>query len=159
MSNAKKFIFIIVGVAIIVGGGSFYGGMKYAESKNPMKMIRGDAAGFANLSQEERQARFQQFGTAGGAQSGAQKGARTGGGIVGGEIISKDDKSITVKLGEGGSKIIFFSDTTQITKSAAGSLADLKIGENVSTNGTANSDGSITAQSIQMRPATPLPKN
>jgi hypothetical protein len=151
MSNARKFIFIIAGVAIVVGGGSFFGGMKYAESKNPFKMLRGDTAGFANLSQGDQQARFQQFGTNGAAQRGTRAGGGSGGAMIGGEIISKDDKSITVKIADGGSKIIFFSDTTQITKSAAGSSADLKVGENVSANGTTNSDGSITAQTIQLR--------
>ena len=48
---------------------------------------------------------------------------------------------------------LIFSNTTQISKSAAGSLADLKVGESITVNGSTNSDGSITAQIIQLRPA------
>jgi len=149
---SKKILIITIVALAAIGAGSFYGGMKYAQSKNPTGMMRGSAADFANLSQEERQARFQQFGATG-AAGGMQKGTRTAGGMIGGEIISKDDKSITVKLIDGGSKIIFFSDTTQITKSASGSPEDLKVGESITANGSINSDGSITAQTIQLRPA------
>ena len=75
------------------------------------------------------------------------------GGFTAGEIIAKDDKSVTVKLQNGGSKIVFLSDSTEITKSAEGALSDLEIGKNISVNGTTNSDGSVTAHTIQLRPA------
>jgi hypothetical protein len=86
--------------------------------------------------------------------NGAQRGVRPGanGGLVSGQILSQDDKSVTLKLLDGGSKIIFFSASTQITKSATGAVADLTVGENLMINGTTNTDGSITAQTIQIRP-------
>ncbi len=144
---SKKIIVIILGV-IIIGGGSFYAGIKYDQNKNSLKN-RGGAMGFNNLSPEERQARFGQFIGANGDAT--QRGARMGGDFVNGEILSKDDKSITVKLNDGGSKIVLFSTSTQIMKSASGSSDDLKVGDNVTASGTSNSDGSVSAQMIQLR--------
>jgi hypothetical protein len=148
----KKILPIFIAIIIVVGAGAFYGGMKYGQSKSPAT-ARAAGGEFANLSPEERQARMQQFG----AGTGGQRGTQAGGGFTAGEILSKDDKSVTIKLPDGGSKIIFFSDTTQIIKSSAGSSEDLKTGENITVNGKANQDGSVTAQSIQLRPNVVTP--
>ncbi len=141
----NKLITTVIAVAVVVGGGAFYGGMKYAQSQAPQR----NAQGFQNLSPEERQQRIQQFSGSGGGNRG------TGGGFTSGEILSKDDKSITIKMRDGGSKIIFYSDTTEVGKFVNGASSDMEIGKTVSVNGKTNSDGSITAQSIQIRPAMP----
>ncbi len=135
----KKTLPIFIIALFIVGGGSFYGGMKYAESKTPSNR---NFPNFANLSPEERQQRF------------GQMGWRSGNGqnLVNGVIISKDDISVTVKLRDGGSKIVFFSESTKIMKSVEGLPGDLEVGENIMVSGTVNQDGSITAQTIQLRP-------
>lgn len=145
----KNILPIIILAIIVVGAGSFYGGLQYGRSKGSA------GGGLANLSAEQRQARFQQM--AGGANSGGQRATRNGGGLAMGEIISKDANSITVKLNDGGSKIAFIATSTQVMKFSAGSLDDLVVGENVSVNGTANQDGSLTAQSIQLRPKPAIP--
>lgn len=72
-------------------------------------------------------------------------------GFVNGEIIAKDDKSITLKLRDGGSKIVFFSDSTEITKTAKGLVDDLRTGQQIVVNGNQNPDGSVTAETIQLR--------
>ena len=59
---------------------------------------------------------------------------------------------MTVKLQDGGSKIVILTDSTAINKSAEGSREDLKIGGKVGVFGTENSDGSVTAQNIQLDP-------
>lgn len=135
----NKTLLSIIAVALIVGGGAFYGGMKYDQSKTAA----------------DRQARIQQFGSSGAGSRNGGLGNRNSGGFASGEILSKDDKSITIKMRDGGSKIVFYSDTTEVGKFVNGAVSDLEIGKNVSVNGTANSDGSITAQSIQIRPAMP----
>lgn len=127
---------VVVG-AVIIGGGSFFAGTKYQGGE---ESLRSD--NFPTMGQGGQMRMGQNGGV----------GMRTGqtGGMTVGEILSKDDTSITVKLPDGGSKIVFFSETTTITKSATGSSADLVVSENVVVNGSANSDGSINAQSIQL---------
>ena len=71
---------------------------------------------------------------------------------VAGEITSSDGKSHTVKMNDGGSKIIFLSSTTQINKAQTAVTDDLKVGEQVSIFGQTNADGSVTAQNIQLNP-------
>ncbi len=137
----KKIIPIIVVTLLIIAGGAFFGGMKYGQRKT-----QGNFQNFSNLSPEERQ----QMGAAGIGLRGGNSG---GSGFTSGEIINKDEKSITVKLRDGGSKIIFYSNTTEVDKFATGTANDLEIGKTVSVTGKTNDDGSITAQSIQLRPA------
>jgi len=74
------------------------------------------------------------------------------GGAVMGEIIASDATSITVKAQDGSSKIVLVGASTQVAKSAAGTQADLVAGTNVTVVGTTNTDGSMTAQSVQIRP-------
>lgn len=137
----KKIIVPIV-VLLVVAGGAFFGGMKYGESKN---QIGSNSKGFQN---------FQNLGAnASGTLPGGQLNNRSGSNFVQGEIIAKDEKSITVKISDGGSKIIFYSDTTEVDKFTTGTPSDLEIGKTVSITGKTNDDGSITAQSIQLRPA------
>lgn len=147
--NMKKLLPIFIVAILLVGGGGFYGGMQYQKSKGSAA----DFQDFRNLSLEERQQRFQQMGVPGGISNGGAGGNRAGGGFATGEIISKDDKSITVKLRDGGSRIIFYSDSTEISKFVSGTQSDLEVGKTITVNGKTNQDGSITAQTIQFRPS------
>src|SRR3989338_5173375 len=151
----NKLIAIVIAVSVVVGGGAFFGGMKYAESKSLRNRVsQADFQNLQNLSPEERQQRLQELGAnaVAGFRGGSGGGQRGGSGFTSGELISKDDKSITVKLSDGGSKIVFLSDSTTVSKMTDGTKSDLEIGKQVTVNGSTNSDGSVTAQSIQLRP-------
>ena len=146
----KKIISLVVG-GIVLAGISFYAGNQYANSKNQ-----------SALSQN----------TTGAMRSGGvgQRGARVGGGSVNGQIIAKDASSITVELrsfGQNsgttptsgtpvsqGSKIVFYTDKTSVIKTVDGKVNDLVVGDQISVSGTANTDGSVSAQSIQIRPVS-----
>lgn len=147
----KKTIIVVCVTAILVGGGTFYSGMRYAQNKTSARSSQGNFQDLRNLSPEERQARLQQMG-------GAQRGLRGNGDLSAGEIIAKDDTSVTIKLRDGGSKIVFISDTTEIAKSANGTKDDLLVGTAITAIGAQNQDGSISARSIQIRPALPRPQ-
>lgn len=135
--NSSLVIVIVIVIVIAVGAGAFYGGMLFQKSQ------------INSAQQQRRQALTGQ---------GLNQIGRLGNGnnMANGEIIAQDDKSLTLKLRDGGSKIIFFSDSTQIMKSTAGAIADLTAGENLMVTGTTNTDGSITAQTIQIRPSQPV---
>lgn len=125
-------VLIIVVVAVLVGAGAFFGGMKYQQGK--------------------QSATRQQFSGQRGVQGQNRQGGRTAFQPVAGEIISADDKSITVKLNDGSSKIVILSEKTSLNKASEATKADLKVGEKVAVFGSDNSDGSVTAQNIQLNP-------
>ncbi len=124
---------LIIGIIIVVVI-AFYLGDRYGKNSAPVATTRS------------------------GGMAGGQRGMRgggNGGGFTVGEVLSKDDKSITVKLRSGGSEIVFLSTKTPVSKSVDGSLDDITVGSQVMVSGTPNSDGSLNAQSVQIRPAAP----
>lgn len=122
---------ILVGL-IVVAGIAFFGGMQY------QKMSRGNQFMGQNG----------QFRGAGLAQGNRQMTSRP----VNGEIISSDDKSITVKLQDGSTKIILLNDQSTISEATSSSKQSLTTGKKVVVFGNTNQDGSVTAQNIQLNP-------
>lgn len=150
MNKIMKKIIPIIIILIIIGGGAFYGGMKYGQSKSPLSdFFRQD---FQNLSPEQRQHLFQ--GNIGESFQGGL-GRRAGSGFLSGEVITKDEQSLTLKLQDGGSKIVFFSDLTEVSKTTDGSMEDIETGKQITVSGEQNSDGSYTAKTIQLSPRYP----
>jgi hypothetical protein len=132
----KNLIAPLIVAAIVVAGGSFYGGMQYQKSQQPTQQQGGGQRGGGN----------------GGLGRGMGGGRGAGGGFISGEVLAKDAQSITVKLRDGSSKIIFVAPSTAVGKMDAGSISDVVQGSQVTIIGATNTDGSVTANNIQIRP-------
>lgn len=158
----KNTIITAVIVAVVAfGGGIFY--QKYSSGAT--------LADLKNMSAEDRRTALSDAGVsggggmggtraggigmrgAGGAGRGANMGGTPGDQFVTGEVLSSDAKSITVKTQDGGSKIIYTSAETKISKSTAGALTDIKTQTQIVVSGTADSSGIVTAKTIQIRDA------
>lgn len=129
MKNIPIFVWALV--TILLAGATFFAGTKYQASLRttaPRQELAGRNGG--------------QF--------------RNGGNAVNGEILTIDDKSISVKLPDGSSKVVLLSGSVAISKAAEGTKSDLKIGERVIVFGTTNADGSVTATNISLNPAMRL---
>lgn len=124
-------------VIALVGAASFYAGTKYSSAK------RFNSFGNGNFGPGQQQ----------GDAATAGRRINAGGGMINGDILSLDEKNITVKGRDGSSKMVFFATSTEVGKFAAGTVSDLAVGQNVMVTGKTNNDGSIVAQSIQIRPA------
>jgi hypothetical protein len=134
-TNIKdSFNIVTIILLLIVAGGGFFGGMKYQQSQtlSPKTQMAG------------------QFGQNRAGGTNRAGGAR--GGQVLGTILSIDSKSMTVQMPDGSSKIVILSATTSINQAAVATVNDLKVGTKVSAFGTPNTDGSVTAQNIQINP-------
>lgn len=134
-------------LVVVVGVGGFYGGTVYEKSSLSKQGLLRSANSAGGM-------RSGQGGTGQGGQ-GRGIGMGANGGFVTGQIISKDPTSITIKTRDGSSRIVYYSSSTSIGKSTSGSADDLTTGQTVMVGGTTSSDGSMTAQNIQIRPDMP----
>lgn len=129
--SVKSNLLLTIILVTTVGVGAFFAGMKYQQGKQPSRLDFQAMHG-------ERQGQ----GFPGGPQLGTE--------IVRGEIISKNDDSVTVKLPDESSKIVLLSDNTQINKASEATRDDLNTGEQIMVVGKTNSDGSVSATQIQL---------
>ncbi len=97
-----------------------------------------------------------QTGTARGGFT-ARLGSQVSGGILVGSIAKTANGSLTLSTRDGSSHLVLLAPDTSILKSVAGTTTDLIVGENVLVTGSNNSDGSISAQTIDIRPAGSAP--
>jgi hypothetical protein len=133
MSN-KKGLIVAVALILIVAVGGFFGGSAYQKTQSAS--VQGNFNANSGL----------------GAMGYGQNGNVQGQGMipVTGKIASSDSESFTIKLDDGSSKIVLLNSKSSINKSSTVSGSDLKTGEQVMVIGTSNSDGSLTASSIQL---------
>lgn len=126
----KKYSTHIIWAVIVVI--AFAGGWYYGKSMTP--------SGFGARA-----------GTFASSTRGAGSRAGSGGGFASGQVTAKDAQSITLQLANGNSEVVFYSSSTSIIKPSSASMSDITPGTNVLVGGTQNSDGSVTAQTIQVR--------
>ena len=128
---AKNTLVFNIIIALVLVGVSYYIGYQKGAGSNSSQYAAGNG---------------------GGMRAG---GANRGNGLINGSVIAKDDTSITVQGRDGSSKIVLYSPTSQVMKSTSGSISDVVIGSQIMVQGKANSDGSVVAQTIQIRPNMP----
>ena len=145
MQNKKIIVIVVIG--LVIASLSFWGGVKYESSKKSPSQLGG------NFNQNCFMGNQNNNGRTTGMRNNA------GGGLVSGEIISKDDKSITIKLRDGGSKIVLLSSSTKVEKTVSGNADDMIVGKDIVITGTTNTDGSVNATSVQIRSDIPMMQN
>ncbi len=131
----KNKIIIIVGIIALVVG--FLGGMSYGKSHPSVALDQNASRGGSGAN--------------GSGGFGGRRGGMQSGGFVTGSVLTKDATGITVQARYGSSKIIFVGSSTMVAKSTTGLFDDVTIGAQVTVMGSANPDGSVNAQSIQIR--------
>lgn len=131
-------------IGVIVLGAGFFGGMQYQKSQVPSFQF-GNGVNGQN---------FRQGMMNGGSQQNNQTGRMMGrgNGAVRGEIINADDKTITVKLTDGSTKLVLIGSGSTVSQSVTATVKDLTVGKQVAVFGTANTDGSVTAQTLELNP-------
>lgn len=144
----KKQIIMSIVVLIIVAVLSFYAGTKTNSGKN-----MGAGSYMMNQGNFNKEGNSDKRGSNGDrANQFTTRGLGNGVNMASGEIINKDENSLTIKLRDGGSKIIFINKDTKIQKISDGTLSDLSVGSQITISGQTNTDGSVNASSIQQRP-------
>jgi hypothetical protein len=89
--------------------------------------------------------------------TGTRGGAAAGGGFLTGTVATKDSGSITLNTRDGSSHVVLITPATTVSKSVTGSVSDVAVGATIIVSGTTNSDGSVSATLIQLRPTAPTP--
>jgi hypothetical protein len=139
--NKNAWIVAVV-VALVFGGGGYYFGKQSATSATPT-----GAAAYAGRT------------GATGRTGSFAGGAGFGGGTTG-TIISTGNGTLTIQMAAStsttattGTKIVLFDTSTMVNELESVPASTLAVGQSIVVTGTANSDGSVTATSIQVRPA------
>ena len=155
MSKKNQVISLVI-IGVLALGGGFFGGMQYGGSSGSQGNIRGGDV-TANLTGQFQDSsehgdwngdgQHRSGGNHPGRISGPARG-RDGRALVG-EVLGVEDGALTLKTQDGGSKIIFFAESTQVREIISGSVDDALEGEQIVVFGQENPDGSYSAQAIQ----------
>jgi hypothetical protein len=139
--------------AIVLIITAFYGGMQFSNASRNPAGGGGNYAGMSgNFNGVARDSTARNF--AGGRtrpMNGVQGGTAGGESMIRGEILSVDENSITVNTPANGSKIVLFSDKTEITETVSVTRENLTDGKGVMITGETNEDGTVSASAIMIR--------
>lgn len=140
MKNNTLILITIISLALGFGGGYLFKNYQVGKMRSnfdgQLLERQGNGQGLQNVQRPQN-----------------GQGLQTGfGGMVMGEIISQDENSITVKSQDGSTIIVIIGDSTTYTKTQNTDKGELDTTTQVRVFGSANSDGSITAQNIQLNP-------
>ncbi|MEP7105328.1 MAG: DUF5666 domain-containing protein [Chloroflexota bacterium] len=140
MRNLTVALVVVIGVL-----GGFYGGWKYSQSKGVPST---PAAAVSTLPAAAPSASASAGGGAGGGFAGR--------GGTAGQVTSVSGNVVTIHNPTTNQDVkVDISTGTVISKTSAGSVADLQPGTNVTVTGQANPDGSVSATAITIVPALP----
>ncbi|HVW82933.1 MAG TPA: DUF5666 domain-containing protein [Candidatus Paceibacterota bacterium] len=132
----NKNLIVTGAVALIVGAGLGYFGST-AFAKAPARGAAFAARGSFTAS----------------SSAFARGGNQAAGAVLAGTVAAKDAGSITLDTRDGSSHVVLLTPATAVEKTVAGSLADIAVGSAVSVTGSTNSDGSLSASAVELRPA------
>ncbi len=132
----------IVAVAVVFAGAGFWGGMTYAANVAPATSKLPGAGGVTFRTRD---------GSGGGPFGSATIGTviKTGNGSFNVQLPNSTSTGATT-----GTKLVLVSASTQVDELQSVPASNVRVGQTVTVAGSANSDGSITASSIMIRPAT-----
>lgn len=131
MKKIKTYIIWVIVAIIALVGGIFWG--KAMGASGAASTQRPFAGAFASSTR----------GFAG-------RGAGAGGSVYAGQVASISGTNLTLQLPNGNSEVVFYATSTPVNEQASVPISKVAKGTNVIINGTANSDGSVTAQSIEI---------
>ena len=129
--NKNTMMVLAIVLIVLAGVGGFVGGMQYQKTNSSSNF-----AGGANGTFRQR------FGMMG--QNGQNFRPERG------QVISFSNGTMTLKLSDGSTKLIVLPSNTNYLKTDTASQSDIKTGDTVTVLGTQNSDGSVTAQDVQV---------
>ncbi|MHB8660553.1 MAG: hypothetical protein ACYC75_01240 [Minisyncoccota bacterium] len=127
----------IAGIALIVGLGVGYVGANAMRQAAPTQNVRGNFSG------------------ANGGTFIGMRGGMGNGSFLAGTVAAKDSGSITINTRDGSSHVVLITPATNVSKSVSGTMDDVSVGSTIIVSGTTNSDGSVSASLIQLRPTPP----
>jgi len=153
-------IAVVAAVVLVVGGGAFYGGMKFGENRlmqDPSKLFQQMVGqrGMAGATGQQGAFQVPNGMTLGGRADGTTAGqtALRANGTLG-TIEAVEGNMLTLRTNDGSIQVQT-SDTTLIEKYSSVNVSDLEMGESILVSGSTNDDGSITARSIQSMRGAP----